>query len=106
MEPYTDPKNFSNCGGRIFLVYLCTMQEAFTLQFDYKNKLQEIDCVLRVSSYTYQFLCRIEDVDMILEKDDEGNFRALEANPAASRHGKPDPGLIRELIKEMERILQ
>ena len=88
------------------MVYLCSMLEAFTVQFDYKNKPREIDCVLRVSRYTYQFLCTVDDVEMILEKDDEGSFRALEANPASNRHGKPDPGLIRELIKEMERILQ
>ena len=92
--------------GRFSLFYLCPMPESFTLHFDYKNKPQEIECVLRVSTYTYQFLCKVENTDMILEKDDEGNFRALEANPMAANSRKPDPGLIRELIKEMERILQ
>ena len=81
------------------------MPEDFTLNFLYKGVPQEILCTLRVSTYTYQFLCIIDNTEMILEKDDEGNFRAMEADPFAAKKKKPDPALVRIVIGEMERIL-
>jgi hypothetical protein len=82
------------------------MSEAFTVHFLFKGVPQEIDCTLRVSAYTYQFLCRMGNTDLILEKDDEGNLRAMEADPFSAKNQKPDPVLVRALITEMERILQ
>ena len=82
------------------------MSESFTLNFLFKDVPREVSCTLRTSAYTYQFLCRIGDSEMILEKDDEGNLRALDADPFSSGKPKPDPGLVRALIAEMEKILQ
>jgi hypothetical protein len=82
------------------------MSESFTLNFLFKEVPQEITCRLRASAYTYQFLCTVGDTEMILEKDDEGNLRAMEADPFSAKKAKPDPGLVRAMIKEMERILQ
>jgi hypothetical protein len=48
----------------------------------------------------------VGDVEMIVEKDDEGQLRALEADPFSAKKTKPDPGLVKALIAEMERILQ
>ena len=81
------------------------MAEAFTVNFLYKGVPQEIHCTLRVSAYTYQFLCVIGSTELILEKDDEGNLRALEADPFSAKNKKPDPALVKTLIGEMERIL-
>jgi hypothetical protein len=85
--------------------YLRNMSEDFTVNFLYKGVPQEILCTLRVSTYTYQFLCTIDDTEMILERDDEGNFRAMEADPFQMKKKKPDPALVRTLIGEMEKIL-
>ena len=85
--------------------YLRNMPEDFTVNFLYKGVPQEIHCTLRVSTYTYQFLCIIDNTEMILEKDDEGNFRAMEADPFSVKKKKPDPALIITLIGEMEKIL-
>ncbi len=85
--------------------YLRNMPEDFTVNFLYQGVPREIHCTLRVSTYTYQFLCTIDNTEMILEKDDEGNFRAMEANPFIVKNKKPDPALVRALIGEMEKIL-
>jgi hypothetical protein len=85
--------------------YLRNMPEDFIVNFLYKGVPQEIHCRLRVSTYTYQFLCTIDNTEMILERDDEGNFRAIEADPFKVKKKKPDPALVRTLIGEMERIL-
>jgi hypothetical protein len=79
--------------------------ENFTLSFSYKGIPHEIPCRLRVSAYTYQFLCTTGDTELILEKDDEGNIRALEADPFSKKSQKKDPGFVKVLIEEMERIL-
>ena len=81
------------------------MPEDFTVNFLYKGVPQEIQCTLRVSTYTYQFLCTIDHIEMIVEKDDEGNFRAMEADPFSVKKKKPDQALVRLLIGEMERML-
>jgi hypothetical protein len=81
------------------------MPEDFTVNFLYKGVPREIHCTLRMSTYTYQFLCTIDDTEMIVERDDEGNFRALEADPFTIKKKKPDPALIMTLIGEMEKLL-
>ena len=85
--------------------YLRSMPEDFTVNFLYQGVPRKIHCTLRVSAYTYQFLCKIDNTEMILEKDDEGNFRAMEADPFTVKKKKPDPALVRTLIEEMEKIL-
>jgi len=81
------------------------MPESFTLNFLYKGVPQEIVCTLRVSAFTYQFLCEIGSIEMILEKDDEGNLRAMEADPFLNKSQKPDPALVRTMMDELENIL-
>jgi hypothetical protein len=80
------------------------MSESFILHIPYKGIQQKITCTLRVSAYTYQFLCSVGGNEIILEKDDEGNFRALETDPFSNNGHKPDPGLVRALMEEVVRI--
>jgi hypothetical protein len=81
------------------------MSESFTLSFVYKGTPQNIECTLRISRFKYQFLCTIDNNEMILEKDDEGNFRAMESDPFSNKSQKPDPALVKAVIDELERIL-
>jgi hypothetical protein len=82
------------------------MSETFTLNILYKGALQEIVCTLRTSAYTYQFLCATGNAEIILEKDDEGKLRAMGTDPFSNKNKNPEPGLVRALMDEMERILQ
>jgi hypothetical protein len=81
------------------------MSESFTLSFLYKGVPQDIDCTLRISRFKYQFLCTINNTEMIIEKDDEGNFRAMESDPFSNKNQKPDATLVKAVIDELERIL-
>lgn len=81
------------------------MGDVVNLQMIYKGSPIEVICTLRVSAYTYQFLCQLDDTEIILEKDDEGKLRAIMADPFSSKNKKPDPALVQHLIEEMERIL-
>jgi hypothetical protein len=82
------------------------MAESFILNFSYKGEQEEMECTLRVSAYTYQFLCTIAGIDMIMEKDDDGNLRVMEADPFANKGKKPDPALVRAVMDELEKVLQ
>ena len=82
------------------------MAESYNLDILYKGVQHEISCTLRVSAYTYQFLCTSGNSQIILEKDDEGNLRAMEADPFSAKVQRPDPGFVKALMAEMERILQ
>jgi hypothetical protein len=81
------------------------MPEPFTLQYLYKGVTEEISCSLRVSTFTYQFLCTIDNTEIILEKDDEGRLRVLDADPFSGKNKKPDPIRILAIKDELERIL-
>jgi hypothetical protein len=80
------------------------MSEPFTLDILYKGVQHEVTCTLRVSAYTYQFICQTGNSQIILEKDDQGNLRAIEADPFSGNVHKTEPGLVRALMDEMERI--
>jgi hypothetical protein len=82
------------------------MSESFTLNYLYKGVAEEVSCNLRISAYTYQFLCTIDESEIILEKDDEGKLRVLEADPFSKKRKSPDPVRVLAVKDELERILQ
>jgi hypothetical protein len=82
------------------------MSDSFTLNFLYKGVAEEIPCSLRVSRFTYQFLCTLDGTDIIIEKDDEGNLRVMEAEPFSNKSKRPDALRIKAIMDELERILK
>jgi len=82
------------------------VEESFTLSFLYKGVHTELSCHLRVSAYTYQFICVVGGHEIIMEKDDEGNIRVLDAAPFSDKFKKPDSEFIRAMVAEMQRVLQ
>jgi hypothetical protein len=64
---------------------------------------KELTGLFRISAYTYQFLFKIEDTEIILEKDDEGKLRALVPSAGLKSGQEPTPSLIRVLMEEMEK---
>ncbi len=81
------------------------MSDTYSLDIFYQGIVHKIECTLRVSKYTYQFLCSTGNSEIIVEKDDEGNLRALEAEPFTVSSQKPESGLVKALMEELERIL-
>ncbi|HEY4154855.1 MAG TPA: hypothetical protein VGM24_05500 [Puia sp.] len=80
------------------------MEESFTITVLDKGIEKELAGRLRISTYTYQFLFEIGDSEIILERDDEGNFRALGSQAVPGK--KPDPSLVQTLIRAMEEIMK
>jgi hypothetical protein len=82
------------------------MSDSFTLHYLHKGVPEEVVCSLRVSRFTYQFLCTLDGTDIIIEKDDEGNLRVMEAEPFSGKGKTPDLLQIKAIKDELERILR
>jgi hypothetical protein len=82
------------------------MSESFTINYFYKGVAEEASCKLRISRYTYQFLCNIDGSELILEKDDEGKLRVLDSDPFSNKKRAPDPIRLLAVKDELEKILQ
>jgi hypothetical protein len=82
------------------------MEESFTITVLHQGVEKEMEGRLRISAYTHQFLFTIGDVEVVLEKDDEGNFRAFIPAAFTDAGIKTDPSLIRALIGEMEKAMK
>jgi len=53
------------------------MDEAFTLNIDYKGKNYDFTAELLVQGYTYKFKVLIQDTEVFYEPDEEGNYRVI-----------------------------
>jgi hypothetical protein len=82
------------------------MKELFTITVLHNGIEKELFGKLRISAYTHQFFFRIGNTEIILEKDDEGNFRALMPASSPEAGQKIDPSLIQVLIEEMEKVMK
>ena len=83
------------------------MEEFFTIKLLHKGVETVLSGKLRISAYTHQFIFIIGESEIILEKDDEGNFRALTTTEFAGGSArKTDPSLVQALILEMEKEMK
>ncbi len=81
------------------------MEESFNITVSHNGIEKELAGKLRISAYTHQFLFHIDDSEIVLERDDEGNFRAIQISAFPEKTNNIDPSLVRALIKEMEIIM-
>ena len=82
------------------------MEEFFTIKLLHKGVEKLLSGKLRISAYTHQFIFIIGESEIILEKDDEGNFRAFTTAEFARSARKTDPSLVQALILEMEKEMK
>lgn len=82
------------------------MEEFFTIKLLHKGVETVLSGKLRISAYTHQFIFVIGESEIILEKDDEGSFRALTTAGFAGSAPKTDPSLVQALILEMEKEMK
>ena len=80
------------------------MAEKFTLTVDYKNTERIFEAELRVYGYTYKIAMQVDDTEILFERDEEGNFRAL--LPEADKQKMPDRHLLQLITEELERLLK
>jgi hypothetical protein len=87
--------------GRVSRIVHLRMAESFTLVVSYKGKEYHLDSELREYSYTYKIAINIEGEEILLEPDEEHNYRAVIPGYVGSKT-EIDIGLIQAIIKELE----
>ncbi len=77
--------------------------EAFSLELELGGKPVTVEGRLRKSTYTYQFLFDLEGTELIVEKDDQGDWRAF-APGVRDGQKAPDVKLVKAIVGEMEKL--
>lgn len=81
------------------------MPEPFLLTVQYKNEEKQFESELRVFGYTHKIAVNVNGVEVIFERDEEGNYRAILPDPDL-KHKNPDPHLIKAIAEELETNLK
>jgi hypothetical protein len=74
------------------------MEELFSLPVSYKGKEIEVQVVLRVTGYSPRFIALINAIEVTIEKDEEGLFRALNYSEGTIKD--IDQGLLLATVQE------
>ncbi|HEY4061187.1 MAG TPA: hypothetical protein VGM30_04765 [Puia sp.] len=79
------------------------MDEPFLIAVDYKGKQLEFEARLQVLGYTHRFWVGVDAVEVVFERDEEGNYRAI--IPPETKGKIPDSGLLQAIAGAIEKIL-
>lgn len=77
------------------------MEHHFNLEVHYKGEELNLRVRLVTFGYTYKFFVTIEKDELVVERDDEMNYRIISANPAAK---KIDAGLFAAIVTALEKL--
>lgn len=85
------------------------MDEPFLIPVSYKGKEWEFEATLQILGYTHRFNVLVEGAEVIFERDEEGQYRAIVSQEALAARGKGargiDPGLLEHIALQIEQIL-
>lgn len=77
------------------------------LPVSYKGQEHEFPLRILPLGYTYRFVVKVGGQDLVFEKDEAGELRALLADPAAEPSAKPpEPGLLGAIAEVLEELLK
>jgi hypothetical protein len=79
------------------------MDEPFLITVNYKGVERDFEANLRVFGYTHKFHVAVDGTEVLFERDEEGNYRAI--IPAEHTGKIPDAGLLQHIAHAIERIL-
>lgn len=80
------------------------MDEEFNLPVTYRGQQQNFKTRLVKFRYMHKLEVEVEDGRIFIEKDNEGNYRAILAN--IESENKIDKGLIKAIVESLQEILK
>lgn len=78
-----------------------SMSESFIISFTYSGKTHDIESRFVRLGYIHQFHLNIQDTPLIVEYDEERNYRIIDSEGNA---GRIDTGLLQELIQAISTL--
>jgi hypothetical protein len=79
------------------------MYDPFTIPVHYKGADREFEARLQTLGYTHRFLVMIDGTEVIFERDEERNFRAI--IPPDHRGKTPDTALLQAITVAINELL-
>ena len=76
------------------------MDETFTLVINYKGKEYQVEGELRIFGYIHKIAIKFEGQEILFERDEERNYRAVMPGYDGSR-AEIDIGLVQAITKEL-----
>ena len=76
-------------------------EEQLTLPVTYKGKELSFPLKIVPQGYVYRFIVQIDDAEVIYERDDEGEYRAIISKPDEYRAKLPE----RELLEAISKVI-
>ena len=77
------------------------MEESFKLPVSHKGEVIEVPVTLRVTGYSPRFIALIGTLEVTIEKDEEGAYRALHGNS----DGPPiDKDLVSGIVEKLQLV--
>lgn len=81
-----------------------TMETSFELPVCYKGQDIELPMRLVTFGYTYRFVVQAGDTEIIIERDEQGELRAL-TNPEQLQAHKTDPELVAAIVRSIQQVI-
>jgi hypothetical protein len=78
------------------------MEEGFSLPVIFKGEEIAFNARLVINGYLFRFIIIIDDRELVVEKDDEGNYRVVNYSPDIPMH--VDMGLLEAIVKSLKKI--
>jgi hypothetical protein len=77
------------------------MEHFFSLNVDYNGKTLHLPARLQTYGYTFKFFVMVDKQEIIFERDDEMNYRAM---AAGTKHSPVEPELLEAIVKSLEEL--
>ena len=79
------------------------MDDSFFLTVNVRGVERQFTASLHVFGYTHRFHVDVDGTEVLFERDEEGNYRAIV--PPENLRKLPDTGLLQSIAEAIERIL-
>lgn len=78
------------------------MEQTVTIPVEYAGVEREFEARVQVWQYGYRFFVLVDDVELVFERDDSGEYRALTAEGFTGK--LPERGLVQAIAEVLTAI--
>ena len=80
---------------------MASSDNAFTLSFVYKDETHNLKAKFIRLGYIHQFHVQVDEKVLIIEFDEERQYRVLESSPSGNA---TEPGLLEAIVHEIQQL--
>ena len=78
------------------------MEETVHIPVNYRGEEREFEATVQAWQYGLRFLVPVEGVDLVFERDDAGQYRAILPEGYTSK--PPDTGLVQAIMAVLDKL--